>query len=177
MVIPFDTHIPENIKKYKIGLRTIKTSIAVLLCLAVQFLVPSLSAINAAIAAIVCMRETPGKSFETGLNRFIGTLVGGIFGYLLMKLSAVLPYYNEWLYIFVIPVGMMLCISVCVWLKKHDAVVICCVVFLIIALETELNTSGTLVYVGMRIVDTVVGIIFATLVNKFFFPYKGENTI
>lgn len=148
-----------------------------LLCLLVQFLVPALSAINAAIAAIVCMRETPGKSFETGLNRFVGTIVGGVFGYILVKLSAVLPYYNDWLYILVIPIGMMLCISVCVWLKKHDAVVICCVVYLIIALETELNTSGTLAYVGMRIVDTIVGITFATLVNKFFFPYRGEKAI
>ena len=161
-------------KKYKIGLRTIKTAIAVFLCLLIQLIVPGLSAINAAIAAIVCMRETPGKSFETGINRFIGTLIGGAFGFALVITSSIIPYYDAWTYTLFIPAFMILCISACVWMKKLDAVVICCVVFLMIALDTSFDQGEAVSFVGFRILDTTVGILFATLVNKFFFPYKGK---
>lgn len=161
--------------RYKIGLRTIKTAIAVFLCLLVHLVFPAISALNASIAAIVCMRETPGKSFETGLNRFVGTIIGGFFGYILIRLAVIIPAYEAGLHIAIIPLGMILCISACVWFKKHDAVVICCVVYLIIALEAGLSRDKTLFYVGMRIVDTMVGIVFATLINKFFFPYRGEK--
>ena len=163
-----------TLEKYKIGLRTIKTAIAVLLCLLAQLIIPDLSAINAAIAAIVCMRETPGKSFETGVNRFIGTLIGGFFGFILMIVSQFIPYYDSWVYILFIPIFMIFCISSCVWFKKMDAVVICCVVFLMISLDMNVERSEALWFVGFRIIDTTVGIFFATLVNKFFFPYKGK---
>ena len=163
-----------TMEKYKIGLRTIKTAIAVLLCLLAQLILPGLSAINAAIAAIVCMRETPGKSFETGVNRFIGTLIGGFFGFILMIISQYIPYYDSWVYILFIPIFMIFCISTCVWFKKMDAVVICCVVFLMISLDMDVDRSQALGFVGFRIIDTTVGIFFATLVNKFFFPYKGK---
>lgn len=166
----------KRLEKYKIGLRTVKTAIAVLICLVVQLIVPSLSALNASIAAIVCMRETPGKSWETGVNRFIGTLIGGAFGFIWVSLARFIPYYSQWTYILLVPLGMILCISVCVWLKKFDAVIICCVVFLIITLDHEVASGQPLIYVGMRIIDTTIGIFFATLINKFFFPYKEKAT-
>lgn len=172
----FITEVMKKLEKYKIGLRTIKTAIAVMMCLLVQLLVPSLSALNASIAAIVCMRETPGKSWETGVNRFIGTLIGGAFGFIWVNMAQIIPLYNTWIYILMIPVGMILCISTCVWMKKFDAVIICCVVFLIITLDQEVASGQPLIYVGMRIIDTTLGIFFATLINKFFFPYKGKPT-
>ena len=169
-----DSRIYDGFDKYRIGLRNIKTALAVLLCLLVALIFPSISPLNAGIAAIVCMRPTPGKTVETGINRFIGTMIGGIFGYLLIVLSAVVPYYEDYLFVLVIPALMTLCISTCVWLKKYDSVVICCVVYLIIALEIGDNTGSAINYVAMRILDTIIGIGFATLINKFVFPYKGE---
>ena len=170
-----DTKIYEGFDKYRIGLRTIKTAIAVFLCLAVQWFFPEVSALNAGIAAVVCMRETPGKTVETGINRFIGTVIGGVFGFVLVKLAGIIPFYGSGLFVIVIPSIMMLSISTCVWLKKYDSVIICCVVYLIIALEAGVDTGNTINYVAMRMLDTTIGIIFATLINKFFFPYKGED--
>ena len=169
-----NTKVKHILGKYKIGLRTIKTALAVFLCLLIQLIIPGLSAINAAIAAIVCMRETPGKSFETGVNRFIGTLIGGVFGFILLIISSLIPLYDAGIYILIIPFFMIFCISACVWTKKLDAVVICCVVFLLIAFEGDIDRTDAVSFVVMRILDTTVGIVFATLVNKFFFPYKGK---
>jgi len=154
-----DSRIYDGFDKYRIGLRNIKTALAVLLCLLISLIFPSISPLNAGIAAIVCMQPTPGKTIETGINRFIGTMIGGVFGYVLIVLSTIL---------------MTLCISTCVWLKKYDSVIICCVVYLIIALEVGDNTGNAINYVAMRILDTIIGIGLATLINKFIFPYKGK---
>ena len=64
-----------------IGLRIIKSSIAVLLCFGVYFLrgqrgVPFYSA----IAAILCMQPYVANSLKVGVNRIIGTLIGGAAG-------------------------------------------------------------------------------------------------
>jgi len=65
---------------------------------------------------------------------------------------------------------MILCIIACVRLNKKDAVIICCVVFLVIALDPALNSEKSLAYAIQRIFDTTIGIVIATLVNRFFFP-------
>lgn len=166
--------IIDKITEYKVGLRTIKTAIAVFLCLLLQLILPLDSVLFAAIAAVVCMRETAEKSLDMGVQRFLGTLIGGIFGFLLINLVPYIPHYDEGLYVLIIPIGMIFCISVCVWANKRNAVIICCVVFLSIALESGLHTN-TLIYVASRIIDTTIGVIMATLVNHFFLPYHPEE--
>jgi len=76
---------------FKIGLRTIKTAVAVFFCLLIARFIPASSALISSIAAVVCMRETPEKSLQMGTNRFIGTLVGGLFGYLLTRIVPWVP--------------------------------------------------------------------------------------
>lgn len=169
-----DSRIYDGFDKYRIGLRNIKTALAVLLCLLISLIFPSISPLNAGIAAIVCMQPTPGKTIETGINRFIGTMIGGVFGYVLIVLSTIIPRYDDYLFVLAIPTLMTLCISTCVWLKKYDSVVICCVVYLIIALEIGDNTGSAINYVAMRILDTIIGIGLATFINKYIFPYKGK---
>lgn len=163
--------------KYKIGLRTIKTSLAVFLCLVVQFIfqINMLDTFYAVIAAIVCMRQTPEESLDMGVHRFVGTLIGGVVGFILINLAPYIPYYDDGLYIVIVPLCMILCISSCVWINKKIAVVICCVVFLGIALDPTLNKENTISYVALRIIFTTIGIIIATLLNKYFFPYKEEE--
>lgn len=163
--------------QFKIGLRTIKTAVAVFLCLLIQFVSPMETALFAAIAAVVCMRETAEKSLSMGVHRFLGTLIGGAFGFLLINLIPLMQYYYDWLYIILVPVAMILCISVCVWTNKKDAVIICCVVFLSIALDPGLNTEDALTYVILRIIDTTIGVSIATLLNHFFFPYEPEENM
>lgn len=160
--------------EYKIGLRTIKTALAVFLCLVINLITPMETALFAAIAAVVCMRETPEQSLEMGIQRFLGTLIGGFLGFLLLTAVPYIPYYEEGLYILILPLAMIVAISVCVLTNRKDAVIICCVTLLAITLDTSLNTDSTILYVGMRILDTSIGVVIATLLNRFFFPYDAE---
>ncbi|MGI6685348.1 MAG: aromatic acid exporter family protein [Bacillota bacterium] len=167
-----------KLDKYKIGLRTIKTTLAVFFCLAVQliFSVDQMHIFYAAIAAIVCMRETAKESLLIGVHRFIGTLIGGIIGFILINIITYIPYYHDGMYLIILPLFIMLGISICVWLKKRNAVIICCVVVLGIALDPNLNMDNTLWYIILRIFYTTIGIIITTLLNNYFFPNIEEET-
>ena len=68
--------IMENLKLPKIGLRTIKSGIAVFLCLA---LLPS-EPFFACLTAIICLQDTVYNSIHMGINRGAGTILGACFG-------------------------------------------------------------------------------------------------
>ena len=56
-----------------IGSRNIKTALSVLICLIFW---PN--SLFAAIAAVICVQSTIENSLKIGLNRLIGTLLGGV---------------------------------------------------------------------------------------------------
>ena len=156
--------------KYAIGLRTIKTVLAVFICLLLHFVFKTETGLYSCIAAVVCMRETPGESWQMGLHRFYGTLIGGAMGFLLMELAERLPAYTDWMYVLLIPAGLIGCIWLCLMIDKKNGVIICCVVFISIGLDFTMDAGWTLQLVILRIVDTTVGIVVAGLLNRYFFP-------
>ncbi|NLC30889.1 MAG: hypothetical protein GX765_02435 [Candidatus Moranbacteria bacterium] len=170
-----DKKTSKKFLKNRIGFRNIKTAIAVFLCLITQLIFPKICALNASIAAVVVMRETHYKSIETGIDRLFGTIIGGIFGYILLILAEYTTNYNNFMFAIVIPVLMVFCIYTCVFFKKNDSVVICCVVYLIIAMDGGNNNGNAIIFVGKRMLDTFIGVFFAILINKFLFPYKGKK--
>lgn len=160
--------------KFKIGLRTVKTALAVGICLLIYYLYGTETGLYSCIAAIVCMRESVDKSWQMGLHRFLGSLIGGILGYLLVTAAQYMPYYQDGLYVIILPLGMIACIWLCTLIDKKNGVIICCVVFISIGLAPHMNQADTLRNVILRMTDTTVGIVVAALVNRFFFPYyKG----
>ena len=68
--------IMENLKLPKIGLRTIKSGIAVFLCL---LLLPD-EPFFACITAVIFLQDTFYNSIHMGLNRGAGTIIGAILG-------------------------------------------------------------------------------------------------
>ena len=69
----------ENFELPHIGSRNIKTALSVLICLIFW---PN--SLFAAIAAVICVQDTVENSVKIGLNRLIGTLLGGILGVILL---------------------------------------------------------------------------------------------
>lgn len=157
--------------KYKIGLRAIKTVVVVMACMIVAELLGRDDAFYSSIGAIVCLQPTYEETFTQGINRVIGTAIGGLFGYAILELCQFVPYYEQFAYLIVIPICVLILIYVCNVLKARAAVSICCIVFLGIALLPE-NTSDTLSYVTNRVIDTTVGIVLAMIANRFFVPKK-----
>ena len=62
----------------KIGMRNIKTSISVFLCIIILRIFHNTYPFYACIAAVITMQSAVHHSFATGRNRMIGTVVGAI---------------------------------------------------------------------------------------------------
>ncbi|OJU14432.1 MAG: hypothetical protein BGN88_14330 [Clostridiales bacterium 43-6] len=159
-----------------LGMRTIKTSVSVMLCIVffeqidlnTLFHVPSSglkiwAPFYACTAAIICLQGTTMKSLKMGIVRLIGTAIGGVTGVLILLSEEYVKtqQYN----VLVVGVGIVICIFVSNITKKQDASAIACVVF--VAIMINHNTEDRYIYAVMRMIETTIGIIIAVVVNKF----------
>lgn len=157
---------------HKIGLRNIKTALAVVICMLIFKFIGGENPFYACIAAVICMKDTVSSSFTMGKNRLIGTVIGAIFGTIFIYILINLPPLDTYIP-FVTGVGIVLVIYTCNIFSKPGAVTIACIVFLVIMV----NYSGpqSYAYALNRSIDTAVGIIVAILVNKYVNPPKEKN--
>ena len=70
---------PEH--RHRVGMRIIKTVIAVFLCGLLAFLRDK-SALYSMFAALFCVQNSAGKTIESSISRALGTLIGGVVGVL-----------------------------------------------------------------------------------------------
>jgi len=148
----------------RIGMRNIKTSMSVFICLLLFEIFNRDNSIQACIAAVICLQNTVVDSFQKGVARILGTAIGGIVG--AFVLFIVNTFVGEHLLIFIIPLGIVLLIEICVAIDMKQSVVICCVVYLGILISKE-HEGGYVLYTINRVFDTSVGIIITILVNKY----------
>lgn len=158
----------------KIGMRIVKSAVAVFLCLSLYILfghqgVP----FYAAIAAILCMQPDVSNSKRVAVNRMVGTLIGGVYGILVLTLLKTFPP-PELLQYLIISACLIPLMYITVVLKKNTATYITCVVFLSITVS---HSDALVPYAfGIsRIVETLVGIFISLLINNFHIPRK-RNT-
>jgi len=150
----------------RIGMRNIKTSLSVFVCLFLFQIVDRENSVYACVAAVICMQNTVVDSLKKGISRIIGTIVGGVTGAMVLFVSTDLFSVRENMMLFIIPLGIVILIEICVAIDMKQAVVISCVVYLSI-LISENRDGGYVLYTVNRIIDTSVGIIIALLINKY----------
>lgn len=153
----------------KPGLRNIKTAIAVLLCVFLFELIGRPNPLIACSTTIICMKDTVFNSYKSGVDRLVGTLIGGVVGFVFLLIRqhfALLP--TEAL---LVGIGIVLVIYLCTLLKKSDSTaVIACIVFL--AIVIGVSDMPAYLYAINRMVDTFVGIVVALLVNINIYPME-----
>lgn len=147
--------------KIGIGMRYIKTALAVVLCIVISRGLGFDYPFFAAIAAVISMENTVTNSFLTGKNRVMGTLIGAGVG---VVFAWVQPQ-NALL----CGLGIILIIFICNVMQWSTSISIATIVFLAIMLN--LDGSTPLIYGVNRIEDTLLGIAVALLVNYLIFPY------
>lgn len=147
-------------KDYRIGMRYIKTALAVTLCILIAKALRVEYPFFSAIAAIIAMESTVTAGFIAGRNRMLGTLVGAATGLLFVQLlpeNALLS-----------GIGVMFIIYVCTRMEWNNSIAIATIVFLAIMLN--LQGHDPLLYSLNRIQDTLLGVTVALGVNVLVFP-------
>lgn len=141
-------------KLQKIGMRTIKTGIAVTFCV----LIASSIAQNlffSAIGCVVSVQDTVKGSMKSGLNRVLGTVVGGVVGFLAALINPGDPV--------ICGLGTIATIYACNILKLTPAILVSCITFF--AVHLGVGSSDPALYSINRAIDTSVGVLFGVAVN------------
>ena len=164
-----------------LGQRIIKTSIAVFICLLVCCLIGYRGAqmpSEACITAIICMQPQIRDTRQYAVNRIIGTLVGSVWGLLLILLLSAVPAATEHyaLLYLLMAIGMMLSIYTAVLLGKSDTSGLAAIVFLCIVIAFP-EIERPMEQAALRFFYVFLGTAVAIIVNTFRLPRKKNKDL
>ncbi len=156
------------------GQRTVKTAVAVTLCLLICML-KGYQGINmpaeAAITAIICMQPFLHDTAQSARNRLLGTLIGLFWGLLFLLIMALFPALGKNLYILypLIGLGTLLALHSAVLLGRADTSGVAAIVFVCVVISYP-DIENPLRQASLRILDVMLGTFVALLVNGAHLP-------
>lgn len=164
----------------KIGMRIVKSAIAVEICFLVSFLRRESGIVFfSQLAALWCMQGYVANTKKNAAQRFIGTGVGAVYGliFLLVRDAVSLPNaVKEYADSAFVSLLIVVVLYTTVIMKKKQASYFSCVVFLSIAVN-HIGDANPYLFVWNRFLDTVIGIIIGVGVNMFSLPRKKHKDI
>lgn len=157
-----------------VGMRIIKTAVAVMISYGVFApfgllyrselggVLGQIGPLYACIACIVCIQSSLGQTVRQGVSRFIGVFVGGVLGAATLLLGDALesPFV-------LVPLLGAVCVAgvwICLVIKRPAACGMACIVPCVM-LITGVTGVARYYYAAARVVETVVGVGVAFLVN------------
>lgn len=171
-----DEQIKEDAKKLEdgkqkvylrfIGLRSIKTMVAVFVCLLIGYFRQN-DPLNSIIAAIVCMKGSAKLGYTAGIDRTIGTMIGGLYGYFAIIFSRKIGIdLSGIIYYAIISLMIIPVIYSTIYINTHDSVSIATIVLFIVTVSmSDAGDVEPLLYVINRLMDTLIGIAVSVAVN------------
>lgn len=164
----------ENTLKLNLpGMRNLKTALCVLICLLITYFINNEITLYSSIAAIVCMQSTIENTLKIGVNRLVGTAIGGGVAMLLIPTMENKDMHS--LFFVFAPLGIIFVIYICNIIKMPGSSVICAIVYLTVLIAPIIPSATTPnpYYLAVfRIIDTAIGIVVAMLINRYIAPPK-----
>jgi uncharacterized membrane protein YgaE (UPF0421/DUF939 family) len=147
------------------GMRVIKTCLAITICLIIEYFRGTSMPYHSSIAAIVCMQPTLKSTFKTAVDRTIGTLIAGLYGFLFITVFSqqLQVSFNSLSYFVLIGVMTLPLMMLMIAIKKQGGLAITVVVFLIVVINA--GDTHPLNYTIERVVGTLIGIGVALFIN------------
>ncbi|GKX68676.1 HAD-IIB family hydrolase [Inconstantimicrobium mannanitabidum] len=161
----------------KIGMRNLKSAIAVFICFLIYLIRGDGIPFYSAIAAILCMQPYVSNSVKVAKNRTIGTFIGGFCGMIVLIIEKhFIPKSMPMLQYLLISASIVVVIYITILVKKTTASYISCVVFLSVTVSHGLDVSPY-AFALNRILDTLIGIAVSLCVNMFHLPKRKNATM
>ena len=161
----------------RIGLRIIKSAIAVFICFLIYIIRGEGLPFYSTIAAIMCMQPGISNTRTASRNRIMGTFVGGIFGmFLLVFERKYMVDINEIYRFILISIGIIPVIYTSILLEHKQASHTSCIVFLSVVVNHATDVSPYSFTIS-RIIDTLIGIFVALAINGIKIPRKKNKDI
>lgn len=157
-------------------MRATKTALAISLSLLICLTFDRAGMLYAAMASITCMQHTAKESVRSGIERLFSTIVAALVALTVLNIAAYIPYYREFWFIVIIPIGALLTMYVAILLNWNSALPLAPIIYLVLTMELDITLRGYTIDVFLRVMGTIVGIFSAGLINRFIAPYKEESS-
>ena len=149
-------------KKFKFGMRTLKTGVAVFLVLGLFSAFGWDGLQIGCLTAVFSLRENFDRSIQFGKSRIFANTVGGLLSLLFYFVNMLFDH-SVWVTLILVPILTMLTIVINVSFNNSSGVIGGVAALLIITLSIPPN--DTFVYVIARVFETFCGVFIAILVN------------
>lgn len=163
-----------------IGLRILKSAIAVLCCFLFYYLFrPDGILFYSQLSALWCIQSQRGNTLKKAGQRTIGTVIGCLFGLLVLLIDINFISqisYGNLIYACLVSICIIFVLYLTVMIKRIDASYFSCVVFLSIVVN-HIGDANPFLFVYNRFLDTMIGIIIAMVVNNFGLPRRKQKDI
>ncbi|MEG0318938.1 MAG: aromatic acid exporter family protein [Niameybacter sp.] len=156
--------------QFKIGMRTLKTLIAVAICIITLSFVGVQDPFFACIATIFVIQGDKDGSVKNAKNRVWGTAYGSIVSNIVLVCLSFLPY-NAYVQTLATCLSIFLVIQMALFFKKPAAIFPGCIVLCAI-LCTTTNIQTPLLYAIKRTAYTLYGAIVGLVINLYVCPYQ-----
>ena len=153
-----------------IGMRIIKSSIAVAVCFVIDYLRGEGGMVfYSQLAALWCIQMYRSNTIRNAIQRIIGTLVGAVYGLIyLLSYSHMIREGTSYVVAETITVSLLIIfiLYTTVLMKKPQASYFSCVVFLSIVINHATDVNPYM-FVWNRFLDTMIGILVGVIINDF----------
>lgn len=162
-------HEKSKIKIPGIGMRIVKSAVAVALCMVVnEFRGSDGIVFYSQLAALWCIQMYRNNTISNAYQRIVGTVIGAIYGLIYILLYPSVISRTEGLFfvgIIALFISIVLVIYTTVLVNKKQASYFSCVVYLSIIIN-HIGDANPYLFVWNRFLDTVIGICIGILVNN-----------
>ena len=155
-------------RRHRIGMRIIKTVIAVFLCGVLAFL-RNTSALYSMFAALFCVQNSAGKTIHSSIDRALGTLIGGVVGVLTVyTMNALNILHIDLLRYLLMSLLLIPVIELCLIIKKPGCAGMACMVIMCLVVDPGDKPAIDSIE---RVFETVVGVALACGIDVLL-PYE-----
>lgn len=158
--------------RFRLGMRTIKSALAVFLCILFFHVTDRGLPMIAALSAVFSLRQDLTTTVSFGRSRIIGNSIGGFLGiiYFLVKNYFLNDFLVE---LFLLPVLVVIVIVVSDGINNNSGIISAIATLLLIALSVPQGESS--LYAIQRVLDTFIGTFIAIGINFFLRPPETEK--
>ena len=161
-----------HIGRFRIGMRTMKTALAVMICSLLFKITDRREPLIAALAAVFSLRQDLTTTVSFGRSRVLGNSMGGLFAifYFFIKQYVHQDFLLE---LFLLPLLVALIIILSDGINNNAGIVSAIATMLLITLSV--TRSESIYFALQRVIDTFIGTFVAIAINFLIRPPEKEK--
>ncbi|MDA3973586.1 aromatic acid exporter family protein [Enterococcus thailandicus] len=161
-----------QIGRFRLGMRTIKSALAVFICMLVFHFFQRGNPLIAALSAVFSLRQDLTSTVSFGRSRIIGNSIGGVLAIIFFFIKHY--FHNDFLVeLFLLPVLVIITIVVSDGIDNNSGIISAISTLLMISLSIPQGEST--LYALQRVFDTFIGTFIALGINFVLRPPEDEK--